>query len=110
PPDLIDHVGRVVHHDHSTRAEHRAIGLNVLVVGGAVLDFGGAHDGDRGTARDDRFERPAGPHAACQLRDQVLHRKAERELVVAGLLYVTADRDELGPWALGAAHHQALIP
>src|SRR5262245_22461292 len=52
PPDLVHHVGRVVHNDHPARPEHGALGLDVLVIGGTVLHLGGAHDGNRRASRD----------------------------------------------------------
>jgi len=71
--------GRVVHHDHRRRAEHRAR-LGHAVEIHLEVDLRRRQDRRRGAAGDERLERPALVHAAG-LVEQIAERDAERELI-----------------------------
>ena len=109
-PDLVHHVGGVVHDDHARRAEHRALGDDALVVEQRLLGLLRGHDRNRGAARDDRLEGPARPRAAGHVVEDLPHRRAHGDLVVSRPLHVAADRDQLGSGALGIPEAEALVP
>ena len=108
--DLIDHVGRIVEHDHATGAEHRAFSDDALVIEQAVLGLFASEDRHRRAAGDARFQRPAGGRTAAHVVDQILERETERDFVIAGPLHVAAHREELGPCALGIRQAQRFVP
>ena len=110
PPDLVDHVGAVVHDDHAGRAEHRALLHHALVVEERRLGLLHVHDRHRGAPRNHGLELPSRGRAAAHVVEDVPHRRAHRHLVVPGPLHVAADRDQLGAGALGVAEAERLVP
>ena len=98
----LDHVARVVHHDHGARAQHGAGLGDGVVVHRAFHDDVGRQHGRGRSAGDHGLELAARAHAARQLQ-QLAERRAQRHFVVAGQVDVAADREDLGAAIVGLA-------
>src|SRR2546425_10730673 len=108
--DLVDHVGRIVDHDHATGPEHRAFLDYALVVEETALGLLAVQDRHRRAPGDTRLERPARGHPPAHVVEQVFEREAHRDFVVARLLHVAADGEQLGAGAFRRRERQSLVP
>ena len=89
----LHHAAALVDHDQRGGAEERPDRAQRVVVERHV-DLPRGQRRHRGAARDDRLQLVAAGDPARVRVDQLAHRGAELELVVAGLLDVAGDREE----------------
>src|SRR3989475_2270434 len=96
--------------DHATGPEHRAFLDYALVVEETALGLLAVQDRHRRAPGDTRLERPARGHPPAQVVEQVFEREAHRDFVVARLLHVAADGEQLGAGTFRRRERQSLVP
>src|SRR5579872_4215503 len=92
----LDEIGRIVEDDDGARAEHRAVLGHVLVIVRHV-EMLFEETGRAAAARLHRQEFASVAQTAGAIVDQLTQRRSERNFVIARLLHVAADGDDLVP-------------
>src|SRR5450830_27072 len=104
----LHHAASFVHHDDSTRTEHRTgFRDRVVVQVGLHHDVAAYHRSGR-TARDYGFDFFATTHTACQFQ-QFGKRRTQRYFVVARQFHVARDREYLRAAIVRLAHAQVFL-
>src|SRR5690606_18106773 len=103
-----DDAGRLVHHDHRPRADHGA-GSGGGVLGDLEVEvLLGREPGGGCSPRDPHLELVAVANTPADLVEQLAPGDAMRQLVVAGAVDVTGQRDHERPGVLGVG--EVLVP